>query len=569
MPQQPPNLVYGLDDKPSIWISILLALQHISIIAIGLVFPVLVVRATGGTSEQAEQMVAMCMIAAGIGVFVQALKKGPAGSGYLCPQVCGPSFMAASILAVKTGGLSMLFGMTVLAGLFEAFLSRFIQKVRFLFPTEVTGLIVAMVGISVIKIAVKNFFGLDSLHADPQTKDVIAAVSTLMLMVGLNVWSKGKAKLFCVLIGMIFGYGFAFALGIIGPAEIATISNAKIFSFPLKHHPGWSFSFYMIIPALVATLCSTIKSVGDLTTCQKINDVNWKRPAMKNISKGILADSIGAMSAGVLGGMGQSTSSSNIGLSIATAATSRVLAFFIAGILCFLALFPKVAYVFAIMPPPVVGATLFFALSFMVVVGIQIITSRMLDTRKSFVVGISMIFGLSVDMMPGIYSNMHDWIQPVFSSSLSTATVMALVLNLVFRIGIKSKAALEFLPTDNFSSEIPKFIEKQGTRWGMRKEVAKKAESAITEIFQALSLFGHLDKPVQLDATFVEESFDVSIVYSGDPIAIPKKPPTETEILEDVRAGGRLALVLADFYTDHIKIHQKDEETVISLHWEH
>ena len=153
MAVKPANLVYGVDDKPPFWTGWMLGFQHLSIIAIALLFPVLISREIGGGPDQAAGLVSMSMLAGGIGVILQGLQKGPVGSGYFCPQVCGPSFLTASILAAKSGGLPLLFGMTAVAGATESLLSRIMHRVRFLFPAEVTGLIVAMVGITVIRLA--------------------------------------------------------------------------------------------------------------------------------------------------------------------------------------------------------------------------------------------------------------------------------------------------------------------------------------------------------------------------------------------------------------------------------
>ena len=82
----------------------------------------------------------------------------------------------------------------------------------------------------------------------------------------------------------------------------------------------------------------------------------------------------------------------------------------------------------------------------MILAGIQIIMSRMIDSRKTFVIGISVIFGLSVDFAPGLYREVHPWIQPFFASSLSLATICAVLLNLFFRIGIAKTAILNLSP---------------------------------------------------------------------------------------------------------------------------
>jgi xanthine permease XanP len=566
---KPANLVYGVDDVPPFWATLLLGLQHLGIFAISLIFPVVVAKQAGLDLGQTNRVVSISMIAAGIGVMVQALRRGPVGSGYLCPQVCGPSYLSASVLATTTGGLSLLFGMTFLAGAFEAAFSRLVRRLRFLFPAEVTGLIVAMVGITVTKIAVGMFLGSRADSVDLQYEEVLVAFATLAIMVGLNVWSKGQLRLFCIVVGMAAGYVLSLLRGVLKPADLQRVLDSDWAYLPLAGHPGWSFSAEMVVPFIIAMLCSSLKSVGDLTTCQKINDARWKRPDMDNIGRGILADSVGAMGAGLLGGMGQSTSSSNIGLSIATGATSRVIAYAVCALLLLLAFCPKLAAVFAIMPEPVMGATLVFALSFMVVAGIQIILSRMIDARKTFVVGISLILGLGVDMVPEAFQAFPHWSQPIFSSSLSTAAVSAILLNLIFRIGIASSARLELAPGPEVSQQLRDFMELQGGSWGARREVIEKATAAMDEFMESATKQALTRDAVAMEVRFDEYNLDVQIRYRGRGIQLPDRQPTPRELLDDPAAMDRVAGYLVRRLADKVSASRHGEENRIRLHFEH
>lgn len=569
MPKKPANLTYGVDDKPPNWISALLGFQHLCIIAIAFIFPVIIVIQSGGTHEQADSLVSMSMFAGGIGAILQALKRGPVGSGYLCPQVCGPSFLSASILAAKTGGLSLVLGMTVAAGLTESIFSRFMHKLRFLFPAEVTGLIVAMVGLTVVKLAMGYFFGLGPDDDLVETHEVSVSLITLGTMVGLNIWSKGKLKLFCILIGMSAGYFVSWLVGLLGPEQIAHIGRNSWISFPLLDHPGWSFDLAMLGPLVVAALCSSLKTVGDITTCQKINDADWKRPDMQNMRGGILADGLGCLSSGLLGGMGQSTSSTNVGLSIATGVTSRVVSFALGGMLMALAFFPKAAAVFSIMPRPVMGATLTFALSFMVVAGIQIVMSRMLDSRKTFVMGLSLIFGLSVDLVPQAFGHLHPWIQPLVSSSLSAGAVCAVVLNLIFRIGISQKASLKMAPGISSGRDVYEFLEHQGGAWGARREVVQKATAALTELWEAIDRLGLTKGPVNIEAKFDELSLNFAVTHQGEACPMPNMPPSQDDLVSDPKAQAALAGYLVGRYVDKLKVASTSGGCKYSLHFEH
>ena len=395
MTKKPSNLIYGLEDEPPLWVTLTLGFQHIFPMSSTLILPVIIVKEIGGAPELAENVVRMCMIAGGIATILQALNKGPVGSGYLCPYLSGPGYISASLLAAKTGGLSLLFGMTIISGVFEALLSSVMHRLRALFPAEVIGLVVTMVGIELIPLGVSNFFGIESAASVPKVHEVVVAFITLAIMVDLNVWGKGKWRLYCVLIGMAVGYLASYASGILTVSDIKLLTQGPLVSFPDVGHTHWSFAWAMLAPFLFASLASTLKAAGDIATCQKINDVEWKPPDMKSIGRGILASSLGTVLAALLGAIAQSTSSSNVGVSIATGATSRRIAFAAGGLFTLLAFFPILSAFFTIMPRPAMGALLIFVTCFMVHAGIQIMMSRLIDARKTFVIGISVMFGLS------------------------------------------------------------------------------------------------------------------------------------------------------------------------------
>ena len=292
-----------------------------------------------------------------------------------------------------------------------------------------------MVGIALVPLGASKFLGIETEDAIIEVSDVTVAAITLMVMIGLNIWSRGKLRLYCVLIGMGIGYLLSYPLGILSSADIAHVWHSSLIALPDRSHISWSFDLSSLVPFLIASLASSLKSIGDLMTAQKVNDDAWTQADMKSISGGLLADGIGCMLSGMLGGLGISTSSSNVGVSVATGATSRRIGISAGCLFIILAFLPKLSALFSIMPKPVMGAILVFVTSFMVIAGIQIILTTTLDMRKTFVIGISLVFGLSVDILPELYKNIHPWLRPLFSSSLTLSTILAIVLTQVFRIG--------------------------------------------------------------------------------------------------------------------------------------
>lgn len=570
MVKKPANLVYGVEENPPWGATLLLGLQHIFILTAYLIFPVIIIQAIGGSDFQAATMVQMSMVAMGITTVVQALRQGPIGSGYLAPSGNGPAYLSATLLAAKAGGLSLVCGMTIIGGLFEILVSRIVGRLRVLFPPEVAGLVVTMVGIEVIPLGVERFLGLGQAGTRINPNDLLVALISFASMVGITIWGKGKLRLYPILVGMVVGYLSAFGFGVLSLAHLAPIGAVAWVSFPRFASFGWSFDVALILPFMIATICSSLKDIGDLTTCQKINDSEWKRSDMKSIGRGILADALGDILSGLIGGLGQSTSSSNIGLSVATGATSRRIAYATGGLFCLLAFFPKLAEAFVIMPRPVMGAILIFAISFLILAGIQIIATRMLDARKIFAIGISLIFGISVFLYPEAYRQVHPLLQPIFSSALSLATISVVVLNLIFRLGISKHQVLTIPPGEpDFQEKISTFMQRQGAAWGARREVIKLAESAMEEFMESVMGLKLADGPIEVDVKFDELSLDVDFNYQGRLLDFQPVPPSEADLLEDEEAVFRLSSFIIKNYVDRIKTEEKDGRCRVLFHFEH
>lgn len=438
---QASGLIYGVDDKPPFTISFLLGLQHVFTMSSTLVLPVVIAREIGADYSVVQSLLCFTMIAAGLGTIIQAIKRGPIGSGYLCPNLAGPSYLSVSVEAAWLGGLPLMHGMTIIAGIFECFFSRIVHKLKKLFPTEITGLVVLMVAISLIPLGASKFVGIEYSGDAIKIQSVIIASITLLTMAGINIWSKGKLKLYCVLIGLAVGYLLSYFFGMLSESDFRIIDEARWFALPGQHANYFKFSFdlSLILPFIIVSLCASLKTFGNLTTCQKINDTRWKEVNMKNISKGLFADGIGVGIGGLLGGMAVDTSASNVGLSAATSATSRWIAYCAGGIIICLGFMPKLSSIFSIMPSPVMGAIVIFVTCFMIISGLQILLTSKTDVKKIFIIGISFVFGMSVIILPDLYRDLPSWLNPIFSSSLTLATFIAIILNQFFNINMKKR----------------------------------------------------------------------------------------------------------------------------------
>lgn len=566
---KPANLTYSVDEAPPLPLTIVMGLQHVFVMSVGWIFVVVVATSIGASSLETATMIRISMIASGLATILQARTGGPVGSGYLCPFSCGPAYISASILAGKTGGLSLVFGMTSFSGAFEAVLSRFMKRLQKLFPPEVTGLVVAMVGLDLVSIGCPRFMGYtpNSQHLD--VRAILVAVFTLAAMVVPTLLTKSKLRLYPVLLGLFLGYMTTILTGTLTSTQMRQVLDVPLIGFP-RLPAGHHFSFAMTLPFMIASVCSIFKTVGDLTFCEKINDAQWKRTDMRDISGGILAGGICSVLSGLLGGLGQSTFSSNVGLSLATGATSRIIAWPAGLVSIALAFSPRLAAIFSIMPAPVMGAVVVYVACFMILGGIQVMLSRMLDSRRIFVTGLALIFGMSVPMVPGLYAAVPAWISPLFSSSLALGTVLVVVLNLLLRLGTSKRKVFEIDPTTSAEadSDVRRIMEVEGAAWGMRPEVAAQAVECLHELMIYLSKIA-VAPPVRIEMQFDEFNLDFDIQYTGPPIRALDEPPTLQAIATDVEAMPLLSAYILRRSAGTFRVSSQAQQSRVHLHFDH
>ena len=569
MPRKPFNLVYGVDEKPPLRLTIVLAIQHIFFLTSGLIVAAMIAGGIGCPAELVRSVVCMSMIAGGVATILQALPRGPVGSGYLCTEGIDPTFISCSLLAGMTGGMPLLLGMSIFSGALECLISRIINRLRPLFPPEVTGAVLTMVGLNIVPFMISSFFGITGAESAILPTNAAVGAITIAGMVGTSVWSKGKLRFYSVIVGMAAGYISACLLGVLNVADLALITDSPLLSLPDVSYLNWSFSASLLVPFIAATMASVLKAVATITMCQKVNDAEWKRPDLDNIRKGTLADGLASIVGGLLGGMGQSAYAGSVGLSVATGTTSRIVAFFTGGMFIALAFLPKMAAIFTVMPKPVMGGALIFMVSFMVVSGIQIMTSRMLDSRRTFVIGISLMFGISVDILPHVYHNFHPCLAPFFGSSLAVTTILAIVLNLVFRIGIARRELLALTPGLDSSQKIFDFMENHGAAWGARSDVIQKATMALNEYFELATNLRIAREKIGVEVFFDEFNLDIAIRYEGALVELSAVFPEGGALLDDDNAIVNLSSRIIRQYADRIESEEKNGQCRVLLHFDH
>src|SRR5262249_24564881 len=208
------------------------------------------------------------MLIMGLGPVLQALTRGPVGSGYLCPASFTSAYIAPSLLAARTGGMMLVAGMTLFGGMIEAALSRVLRPLRPFFPPEIAGFVVVVVGVTLGSLGTRYVLGIGS-PAGLNRPDLIVTAISLGTMIVLNGWTRGWPRVFCALIGMVVGSVAAAVAGILTLADLAPVHAAPLVHFPRLDHGGFALQPALAIPFGVAALAACLRAMGDVTTCQK------------------------------------------------------------------------------------------------------------------------------------------------------------------------------------------------------------------------------------------------------------------------------------------------------------
>jgi NCS2 family nucleobase:cation symporter-2 len=424
-----------------------------------------------------------------------------------------------------------------------------------------------MIGLSGGIAGLRSLLGVNATPVTPAEWWVGAA--TLAIMAALNVWGTGIVRMLCALIGLVIGYLAASFAGLLDNSMLLVIRDASWVGIPSIGHVSWSFDVALAAPFAIACVAAAMKAAGTITVCQRMNDADWVRPDMNSTTRGVLADGVSTALAGLAGAVGTNTSTPAVGLAAATGVASRNVAYAVAAIFMLLTFFPKVTALLAVMPRALVVSALLFAVTFIIMNGVQVINSRLLDARRTLVLGLSIVAGVAVEVFPGVATAAPKQIGPLIGSSLVFSTTIALALNLLFRLGVKKTARLTLKDPQFESQKIDDFLQSQCATWGARPDVAKRATFGAIQLVEAVAENCWHHGPLVLEASFDEFNLDVRVSYEGPALEFPDRRPS----IEQIRDSEDSARLLAGFMlrrnADRVRSDSKDGRAVVHFHFDH
>ena len=435
-----PEQLKDPDYTPPIAQAIPLGIQHVLAMFVSNVTPAIIIAGAAGFgfgSNSADfpnliYMIQMSMLFAGIATLFQTIGFGPVGARL--PIVQGTSFAFIPIMIPLVAGkgvdaMAVVMCGVILGGIFHACLAPLVGKIRFALPPLVTGLVVTMIGLALVKVGIQYAAGGVPAIGTPEygsLQNWSVALVVIFTTVGLKFFTRGIWSVAAVLIGLFVGYIVAFFLGMV---SFANVGKAAVFALPDPFHFGFEFSFAAVLGFCLMAVISAIETVGDVSGITK---GGAGREATDTEIKGAtFADGLGTAISGLFGALPNTSFSQNVGLIAITGVMSRTVVTFGAIFLIVAGLVPKIGAIISTIPIEVLGGGVIVMFGMVTSAGISMLSDVNWNRRNMVIFAVALSIGLGLQLEPGALQHVPQTAKVLLTSGLLPAAFIAIILNLV------------------------------------------------------------------------------------------------------------------------------------------
>jgi NCS2 family nucleobase:cation symporter-2 len=447
-----PEQLRDPDYTPPLVLAIPLGIQHVLAMFVSNVTPAIIVAGAAGFGFGSNSpdfptmiyMIQMAMLFAGIATLFQTIGFGPVGARL--PVVQGTSFAFLPIMIPLVAGkgveaLPALFAGVFIGGLFHAILGTFIGKLRFALPPLVTGLVVLMIGLALVRVGIQYAAGGVPAMGTPAfggLQSWFLALVVIVVTLGFKFFTKGMPSISAVLIGLIAGYAVAYFMGMV---NFGNVGRAAVFSVPTPFHFGFDFSLAAVIGFCLMAIVSAIETVGDVSGITKGGA--GREATADEITGATYADGLGTAIAGMFGSLPNTSFSQNVGLIAITGVMSRHVVTCGAIFLIVAGLIPKVGAIISTVPIQVLGGGVIVMFGMVAAAGISMLSDVDWNKRNLVIFAVSLSIGLGLQLEPSALQHLPDTARILLTSGLLPAAFIAIGLNLVLPEHLPDEATEE------------------------------------------------------------------------------------------------------------------------------
>jgi xanthine permease len=427
---------------PPLMQAIPLGIQHVMAMFVSNVTPAIIIAGVAGFGFGAPgadiptliYLIQMAILFAGVATLIQTIGMGPVGAKL--PIVQGTSFaflpvMIPAMIGAGTAGLAGLMTGVIIGGLFHFCLGFFVGRIRFALPPLVTGLIVLMIGLALIKVGIQYAAGgAGDFNMSKPTwggaSNWFQAGVVIFVTLGLKFFTRGMLSVAAVLVGLIVGYIVAYVMG---DVSLGSVGRAGWFQLPSPFKFGFELNWAIIIGMCLMAFISAIETVGDVSGITKGGAD--REATDEEITGATFADGLGSAIAGVFGSLPNTSFSQNVGLVAMTGVMSRHVVTIGAIFLIVCGLIPKVGAIIQSVPIQVLGGGVIVMFGMVAAAGASMLSDVKWNSRNMVIFAVSLSVGLGLQQVPDAMAFLGNTAKILLTSGLLPAAFIAIILNLV------------------------------------------------------------------------------------------------------------------------------------------
>ncbi|MFW0792303.1 nucleobase:cation symporter-2 family protein [Gordonia sp. CPCC 205515] len=438
---------HPVDEIPPLTKLLPLGIQHVLAMYAGAVAVPLIVGGAMVSAGQLQQgdivhLIMADLFVAGIATILQAV--GFWRFGVRLPLMQGVTFAAVGpMITIGTAhGITAIYGSVIACGLFMILAAPIVGKLIRFFPPLVTGTIILIIGVSLMRVAAGWFGGGTATGEDFGAPKAIAfGFLTLAIIIALERFAPEAIKRVSVLIGLILGTLISIPFGMTNwdaVGENPWLGIPQPFQFGMP-----TFELSAIISMIIVALVIMTETTGDIVAVGEIVD---KKITPQKLADGMRADGLGTVLGGVFNTFPYTAFAQNVGLVAITGVKTRHVATCAGGILVLLGLLPKMAAIIEGIPQPVLGGAGVALFGMVAASGVRTLSKVKFNNTNVLVVAISVGVAMltesklyftdrsgdsPVNVSLDLYHQFPDWFQTIFHSGISAGALTAIVLNLL------------------------------------------------------------------------------------------------------------------------------------------
>ena len=403
----------------------ILGLQHLLAMYSGsILVPIMIAGALGYSAEQLTYLISTDIFMCGVATLLQLQLNKYFGIGL--PVVLGVAFQSVAPLIIigQSHGSGAMFGALIASGIYVVLIAGIFSKIANLFPSVVTGSVITTIGLTLIPVAIGNMGN----NVDkPTAQSLILAAVTVLIILLINIFTKGFIKSISILIGLIVGTGIAGAMGLV---DLTPVAQAPLVHVPTPFYFGApKFEFSSIVMMCIIATVSLVESTGVYLA---LSDITKNEIDSTRLRNGYRAEGLAVLLGGIFNTFPYTGFSQNVGLVKLSGIKTRLPIYYAAGFLILLGLLPKFGALAQIIPSPVLGGAMLVMFGFVSVQGMQILARVDFENSEHnfLIAAISISAGVGLNGS-SLFNSLPTSLQMFFSNGIVMASLIAIVLNAI------------------------------------------------------------------------------------------------------------------------------------------